>query len=57
MGAGLPLLQECGQVLRAIVSASQDRGVAFDIALWRGGAAGGRLVEREAQKWRRRVFQ
>lgn len=57
MGAGLPLLQECGQVLRAIVFASQGRGVAFDMTLLRGGAAGGRLVEREAQKWRQRVFQ
>lgn len=57
MGAGLPLLQECGQVFRAIVFASQGRGVAFDITLLRGGAAGGRLVEREAQKWRQRVFQ
>ena len=31
--------------------------MAFDITLLRGGAAGGRLVEHEAQIWRQRVFQ
>ena len=57
MGAGLPLLQECGQVLGQSCLRVRAAAWAFDITLSRGGAAGGRLVEHEAQTWRQRVFQ
>ena len=57
MGAGLPLLQERGQVLGQSCLRVRAAAWAFDITLLRGGAAGGRLVDHEAQTWRQRVFQ
>lgn len=46
-GCGLTLAARASTSSRAIVFASQGCKVAFDIMF--GGAAGGRLVEREAQ--------
>lgn len=56
-GRGLTLAAGAWTSFRAIVFASQGCSVAFRHTLLHGGAAGGRLVEHEAQIWRQRVFQ
>lgn len=56
-GRGLTLAAGAWTSFRAIVFASQGCSVAFDTTLLRADAAGGRLVEHEAQIWRQRVSQ